>query len=610
MRTKRLIGTVLASLLVFQVASAIGSGEASAAAPNFPALLPDHPYLRLFTQVNDCLEVRTANQLTGTALSARLDELTRWFVHFHSEGSNGWILGKDCQGSSTTTLASKLSGQGAWTSNYRNGSFVSQANQGQVNFGEAADLETKAPLSIGTYWAGNYRPNIAGNGASTAGRLTQALSANDTTVTVSAVPSSDRPSGTPGTWPFLNSRGTGLSANAHSTDTFNFVSWIRVDNEMMQVIADPQLSGNNVILSVRRGLWGTNSGAHAVNSRVMSPTYIGNVNGESQLNGTPLRAVQSSPLRYALKLWQPEAGNWIADRIQATFGAGLQGFNAVWLDVSSCFQDNHADAYGNPVFGWYDPGDTKMMGTQYGAAQKAKLAVLRSRFPGVKFAGNNMTYNDACSNDLLNNAYDGGVLENYLKMEMGANYASQMDLTFKSFANNSPALFWTRYDYLMNGNAEAYKRFAYGSVLLAYRQSANRYQFGQTFNLDKPADLYFWDWGTPQSNPSQLSDDAVPGTPLFRRDFQNGVVVVNPSNSAVAYNLGGTFYDTLNLTNGLPTPVTSVTIGPDDAAFLLRPAAGGNPPSPSPTPAPSPSPSPAPSPTPAPSSSPSTRRRP
>ena len=163
MRTKRWVGTVLASLLTFQVVSAIVSGGASAAAPDFPALLPNTPYLRLFTQVNDCLAVRNANQLTGAALTARLDELTRWYVHFHSEGSNTWSLGKDCQGSSPTTLASKLSDRGVWTSDYRNGSFVSQANQGQINFGEAADLETKAPLSIGTYWAGNYRPNIAGN---------------------------------------------------------------------------------------------------------------------------------------------------------------------------------------------------------------------------------------------------------------------------------------------------------------------------------------------------------------------------------------------------------------------------------------------------------------
>ena len=107
----------------------------------------------------------------------------------------------------------------------------------------------------------------------------------------------------------------------------------------------------------------------------------------------------------------------------------------------------------------------------------------------------------------------------------------------------------------MNGDPAAYKRFAYASTLLAYRQTANRYQYGGSFNLDKPAELYFWDWGTPQGNPTQLSDVAVPGTPLYRRDFQNGFVVVNPSGSTVNYNLGGTFYDTVHEVNGVPSPV-------------------------------------------------------
>ena len=463
MRAKRLTGATLATVLVIGLVASVLTGGATAAAPDFPALLKNDPYLRLFTQVNDCAQVRTANQLSGSALSARLDELTRWYDHFHSEGSNTFVLGNDCKGSSSSTLAQKLADRGAWTSNYRNGSFVSQANAGQMNFGEAADLETKAPLSIGTYWPGNYQPNIAGDNNSSAARLTQALNANATTVRVSAVASGSRPSGTPATWPFIDSRGTGQSANAHSESSHDFVSWIRVDDELMQIAGEPQVSGGEVVLTVRRGLWGTSAASHAASARVMAPTYIGNVNGESSLNGTPTRNSTGAALRYGLKLWTPGGYNWLADRIQTTFGAGLQGFNTVWLDVSSCFQYNHADPYGNPVFGWYDAGNTKMMTPQYGATQKVKLQGLRARFPGVRFAGNNMDMNDACSSDLLGNGYDGGVLENYVKTGT-TNWSSQMDITFKSFTNDWPAIFWPRWDYLFTGNAaaaDAYERFAY-----------------------------------------------------------------------------------------------------------------------------------------------------
>jgi hypothetical protein len=307
----------------------------------------------------------------------------------------------------------------------------------------------------------------------------------------------------------------------------------------------------------------------------MAPTYIGNVNGESSLNGTPSRNSASYPLRYGIKLWTPAGYSWIADRIQSTFGSGLQGFNTVWLDVSSCFQYNHADPNGNPVFGWYDPGSTKLSRDTYGAAQKAKLQGLRARFPGVRFTGNSLDMNDTCSNDLLGNAYDGGVIEHYMKLDLGANWSKQIDLTFKAMANNWPAIFWVRWDYMMNGGVAAYKRFSYGNVLLAYRTTANRYQFGGTWNLAKPDDLFLWDLGAPQGTPASASELKVAGAELYRRDFANGIVLVNPSSSAVTYDLGGTFYDVSNEdADGLPSAVRSITVGARDAAILLSSGSG------------------------------------
>jgi hypothetical protein len=46
---------------------------------------------------------------------------------------------------------------------------------------------------------------------------------------------------------------------------------------------------------------------------------------------------------------------------------------------------------------------------------------------------------------------------------------------------------------------------------------------------------------------------------------------VNPGTTSISYNLGGTFYDAVHKdSTGNPKAVTSVTIGPKDAAFLLR----------------------------------------
>jgi hypothetical protein len=550
--------------------------SAGAATPDFASLRRDTPYVPLFTETGNCAEIRTANNLAGADLDPRLAQLTRWFTHFHGESSAQFLLGDACRGASATTLAGKLSARGAWVSNYRNGSYVSQASAGQpLNLGEAADLESKAPLSIATFWPGNAKPYTTGNDSSAAARLSGTLDAASTTLRLTSA-AADRPAGAPTTWPFVNSRGTGLSPGGHSTSTRDFASWIRLDDEIAQIVADPVEAGGVVTLKVQRGIWATAPAAHGPGTRVMSPVYIGSTNAassDSNLAGGPNRNDAGYPLRYAVKIWQPGGYNWIAERIKANFGAGLQGYNAVWLDVSSCVQYNHADASGQPVFGWDDPAGTKLTRTRWGAHQKAKLAGLRSALPGVRFTGNSLGgLVDACTDDLMANAYDGGVLENWMKTDAGhsLDWAGSMAQSYRIQAGNWPALYWVRWNYDFSGDAAQYQRFSYGSLLLAYRTGANRFQYGGAFGLAQPDDLYFWDWGTPRTSPAATAEVKVAGTELYRRDYANGLVLVNPSAAPITYDLGGRYYDVVHRdTAGNPSPVTSVTVPAKDAAFLL-----------------------------------------
>ena len=572
--------------------------------PDFDTLLRNDPYLTLFTESNDTSQMRTINQLTGAALETRLDDLTRWYAHFHSEGSNNWPFGDASKGTSSTTLASKLAAHGGIVTNYRNGSYVSQANRGQTNWGEAEMLERQAPLAIATFFPGNSKPYVAGNDASAGGRLLQALTANETTVRVSVTPSGDRPAGTPNTWPFMASRGAGATPNAHSTNTHDVATWLRVDDELMQIVGQPASSGGDTItLEVVRGLWGTDPRPHDANTRVQSPVYIGSSSAaaaDSNLAGAPNRNDANATLRYAIKIWKPQGHGFIADRIATTFGPNLQGYNGVWLDVSSCNQYNNSDANGNPVFQWNEDTNAKWTRDAWGGAQKTKLAGLRNRFGGVWFAGNNMSNNDSCTWDLLANAYDGGALEHYMKPggEFDFNWSAQIDQTFRIMNGNWPGVFWVRWNFSYTGNVAQYQRLAYGAVLLAYRQSATRFQFGGPFGLTAPDDLFLWDLGAPLSNPASVAGTAVGGTGLYRRDFRNAIVLVNPTGSAINYSLDDTYWDVNDLNaQGQPTAVTSVRIGANDAAFLLRGADGTPPPSPSPSPSPtSPNPTPPPSP--------------
>lgn len=573
-RAQRHLRPLVVLALAATLVSSVSVARHAAAAPDFSSVRRSTPYARLFTQMDHPWQIRQINELSGAALDDRLSELTSWYVHFHAEASNQFAFGTVGQGNSPTTLAAKLSERGAMVSNYRNGSYVSQSSASYpVNFGEAADIEATAPLAIATFWPGAYAPGTVETTTSTAARLTGAVTADATTVHVRAA--TNRPAGVPGTWPYVNSRGAGLSG-VHSTNTRDFVSWIRVDDELMKIVSEPTITNGVVTLRVQRGLWGTAPAPHGGDARVMSPVYIGSTAAaavDANLNGAPLRNDPNFPLRYAVKVWLPEGYGWIARRIETTFGS--QGYNTAWLDVSSCWQYNNSDPHGNPVAGWDDRNDTKLTSTAWGKAQAAKVAGLRRLLPGWRFLANSLLYRgNSCNNDLMSQHFDGGVLEHWLRMdgEFSNNWTLSMTQHLDIQRGNWPALYWVRWD--LAPNAEIYKRFAYAAFLLGVEPGNNRYQFGGPFGLDRPDELFFWDWGLPTASAANVEDLRVGDTGLYRRDFANGSVFLNRG-PATTVQLGQTMYDVTRTASGeTPAEVTSVTVPTNDAVFLLREPTG------------------------------------
>ncbi len=544
-----------------------------------PPVPSDRPFVRLFTEVNHPTVIRNANN------AASINQLKQWYVHVHAEGSNTFPLGDASRTSgSDTTFAYKAAQAGLWTSNYRNGSYVSQANSDQVNFGEAASIEQNAPLAIGTWWPGNFAPYVNGNNNAAIARLTANITSSATTVNVTSAASVKPASNLPNTWPYIRSTNTGT----YSKSTADYVSWIRINNEIMRITGTPTESNGVVSIPVQRGYFGTTPAAHASNTRVQSPTYIGStqaVISDQTLAGSPNVNSANKALRYSIKIWQPDGYKWIAQRIKDTFGTSsfLGGHNTVWLDVSSCNQYNNSSSSGHMVWNWNEATNQKILRDEWGQHQKTKLAGLRSELPGIKFTGNNLGSNfNPCTDELLGNAYDGGVFEHWMKTDpvWSLDWNGSMQQNFDVQKNNWPGIYWVRWNYdfyAANGGPtaaqiDAYKRFSYGSLLLAYRTTADRYQYGGLWELSKPDELYFWDWGAPVNpTPNGLADVSAGSGGLYKRDFANGMVIVNPGTQSVTYNLGGTYFDvTRKNSSNQPIAVQSVTIGPKDAAFVMK----------------------------------------
>ena len=570
MRHPLVIALLVPALAVTAVVPTMA--PAAAAAPDVDLLLAERPFVTLWTEANVCPEAAAVNSLTGTALDRQLDQLARWFRHVNAQGSNRFVLGRDCMGTGWSTLASKLTARGLTVSNYRNGSYTSQSSRSaDLNFHEAANLERNAPLAIGTFWPGDWAPSAGGDPTSPAARLVHPLDASDRVVRVRAVGTS-RPDGTRGTWPFFRSRGTGLLPGAASQSTHDVVSWIRIDDELMQVIEAPTLVDGVVRLEVRRGIWGTGASDHASGTRVLSPVYIGSALRDAQHSGVPGRNDPDVPLRYALKVWMPEAHRWLIARITSTFGTGWQGHDGVWLDTTSCVQYSNSDPYGNEVFGWDDPEDAKLTPQRWGAAQRRKLTALRQAFPQKQMLANNLSSRNACARRLLSEV-DGGGFEHWLKPSgQTFDWVASMRQLIDVQRRDLPALLWVRWNEGLSGSARRYRRFTYGSYLLVRRPLAARTMYGGPWGLTEPEDLYFWNWGGPRESADTLEDLRIPGTPLFRRRYGNGIVIVNPTSQDEVYPLGSTYYDVVHRTaDGAPGAVTTVTVPALDAAFLLRP---------------------------------------
>jgi hypothetical protein len=305
------------------------------------------------------------------------------------------------------------------------------------------------------------------------------------------------------------------------------------------------------------------------------------------LAGSPPVDHPDKPLRYAIKTWLPEGQRWIAEQIRLTFGTGkpvpyLQGHNAVWLDITGCASYNTADAYGRPVNPWDDPHDTMLVSAQIAAYNVGKRAALDKLFrhwgyPQLHWFANNLaaspTEGDPCNRVIAEGGFAGCALENWLQRR--ADWELLMRQNFLVQANDWSAIYWAKWASPPDRpDLARYKRFTYGSLLLAYRHTATRFQYGGGFGLNRPDQLYFWDWGRPKGTPSSLEE--LPkldcgSAAVHRRDFENGFVLVNTGPRPAICELGGPWFNvTETAVNQTPPVVSRVEIAPRDAAFLMK----------------------------------------
>ncbi len=488
-------------------------------------------------------------------------------------------------------------------------------------------------------------------------RLTAAINNSTTTITVSSA-AAWKPTAAPASWPWIASRGTVASptTTTTSTDCQNFVSWIRLDNEICAVTAVSGPTANVVTLTVVRGMWGTTAASHVVGSKAKSPNYV--ISQPGGFGGFPSIASPSTTcLRYSLDFGVTSTSVGITPAVfiarrraihfdavstppSTSNAAGWATFTPADAETMDGSQDMHADVStigGGPGFPVFNVGDytgvawsptnpvtdapytsQEIAATQYQKATdvKAELTSLGYDLTDWLYGFNNASgEQDDTITDLKTSFadpatapdVDRAILEFYVGNTSlpptgpAPNFTDRVNQWFTICANNWRARAWCKVD----DNASSYwaaqpvttaqqrqwyRRFAYGIYLLAINDPLGGNQdFMSNFDLPTtsgvlpstlidPCMKYVLGDPTTPLTPTDLTSfgsvgsAGQPQSGVYRRDFDNGGVVVNINSTAKTVDLGQSYW--IIKSDGTQPIASTVTIPPYDAAYFATGVGG------------------------------------
>lgn len=384
-------------------------------------------------------------------------------------------------------------------------------------------------------------------------------------------------------------------------DSGKFCFWLRLDDELLKVT---KVDAESRRIRVERGFAGTRPATHRSGSAVLTPVYLGN---RKQLDHA--RHTNSWPggpdyLRYAVDPRQPAAATFKAALVIRMMEAGYDG---AWFDTFQPRPYNLCDALGRPVAYFWDfkEGRIYTIDTYLDAikdyvrnirrivlAKMGRQPVLYANSASASYRlGVKSLFNSATQSDLLDGyCFEDSYLRVVATRAKGKGIASRAgftpitgerwvtNLTNHADAANSglsgicmagPAGYLAAF---LNSTLPDYDqllRFSYGSYLLTVT-SARTTSFGlPLLETDGRAiawpSMLFAPLGDPMQSNS-IGALKVQGSPCYSREFEHGLVIVNPSDAearSVPIPVG--FVDATTRKQ-----VTSITLRSADAAILMR----------------------------------------
>jgi uncharacterized sulfatase len=355
------------------------------------------------------------------------------------------------------------------------------------------------------------------------------------------------------------------SGDPDKPSTQHYVTWIQIGDEYMRIEAFDSTTNQ---IRVSRGFDNSTPSKHLKGDLVFSPVYLGSQNLTGAWPGGP-----GSKLRYAFDPSKPEAGEWIS---RLAVNIMNEGYDGVWLDIMSASAFNLADSYGRKVKPWNFIRDDFYNPDEYRKGHERKVHFVQQSIRGtygnwpVLVANNmqprNFEVGDGGLRKLLESTslkprpLDGYCIEGFaggfyanleerkvtdLEYHPVDKWKENVQLVMKCAQEGLAA-------YPMASKAgskslliepwgkkrDHFEYFAYASYLLAIEEGSPTrlgipvfYQRGG----ERYADLYpiyIWPVGAPAETVSSenLETYRIENYRSYMRHFENGIVLVNPTN--------------------------------------------------------------------------------
>lgn len=374
------------------------------------------------------------------------------------------------------------------------------------------------------------------------------------------------------------------TSDAVSSSAMDYVFWIGMEGELMRVNSFDSETG---MITVERGYAGTKRASHSRNGLIFSPVYVGQKRQEGGSSGNFPNGSKSL-LRYCYDPFS-DGGNLIIAKL--VLQKINNGYDGAWLDTFNTGDFNLSDCFGNPCRPWdwknilkNNDGPVEFPRPAFRDGQEQKIKFIQdyvksetSSYP-VIIANNLHSYdlldtdNDLMMGMLLLSTpekprpLDGFCMENYM---------GQSQKSIEDFENNLLALRkGIKMDLavmpcLAQAGARAitedtparaeFEEFGYAFYLLAILpdQNQRKSMFGTyvIYNTSSGKQIkvhpqYFWPIGKPMDNwndPSKYTDYEIAShAGVYRREFENAIVLVNSNQESHQIDLGGSFFDPLS----------------------------------------------------------------